>query len=237
MSVNRRMRSYLRKLVSFYFPDRSSGFDSETDFWREWLQTRAMGKEDKFSFRLDPEAPVQPYYAHLIDKIPRENIDVLDVGAGPLTTIGKVHPGKRLTITAVDPLADTYQALLDETGLQPPAVTIKCAGEDLTRFFKDRRFDLVFAENALDHAEDPVKIIGEMIALCRPHGIVSLVHFAMEGDLQSYRGLHTWNFSLRDEDLMILGRNYTRNVHEIYPHMNFVSTQEDRLIRTYGIKP
>ena len=51
-------------------------------------------------------------------------VRVLDVGAGPLTALGKVWPGRTLELTAVDPLADEYNAILDYLAKNYPAEEI-----------------------------------------------------------------------------------------------------------------
>ncbi|MDI6695590.1 MAG: methyltransferase domain-containing protein [Anaerolineales bacterium] len=237
MKILQMTRSYLRKLRSYYFPDRTAGIFNEVDFWREWLATHALGNEEEFRFRLDPDARVQPYYADLIDRIDKNQVEILDVGAGPLTTIGKIHPNKKLHITAVDPLADAYQLLLNEAGFHPPIITISCSGENLSTFFSNRSFDLVISENALDHTEDPVKIIREMISVCNSGGIIALVHRVKEGNNQSYRGLHTWNFYLRNGDLIVSGKRYKCNITKLFPEMRFRSLEAGGFIYSDGLKP
>ena len=120
-------------------------------------------------------------------------------GAGPLTALGFRYPGKTLTIVPVDPLADEYDRLLRDAGLDPPIRTIRVAGEALLEHFGSRRFDIAYASNALDHSADPFTIISNMVAVVRPGGIVLLRHKRNEGESARYGGLHQWNFDVVDE--------------------------------------
>ena len=72
-----------------------------------------------------------------------------------MTSLGFRYPGKTLTIVPVDPLADEYDRLLSDAGLNPPIRTVRVAGEELLEHFGSRRFDLAYASNSLDHSADP----------------------------------------------------------------------------------
>ncbi len=58
-----------------------------------------------------------------------DRIRILDVGAGPLTVLGKRLTGVQIDITAVDPLAGDYGTLLQRHGIAPPIRTQWCEGE------------------------------------------------------------------------------------------------------------
>jgi SAM-dependent methyltransferase len=179
---------------------------SELDFWADWL-AGAPGTEEWTSdreARLDPETQIHdPLVRAELDRIPTEEASILDVGAGPLTRLGYRYPGKTLTIVPVDPLADEYERLLRETGLEPPVRTIRVAGEELMEHFGSRRFDIAYATNALDHSADPFTIISNMVGLVRPGGVVLLRHKRNEGESARYGGLHQWNFDVLDDSLIV----------------------------------
>jgi len=80
-----------------------------------------------------------------------------------LTFLGKIYKGKRVTITAVDPLSDEYDRILDKNQIQPLVRTQKLAAENLTKRFPSSNFDLVFARNSIDHAYKPERAILQMI--------------------------------------------------------------------------
>ena len=179
---------------------------NEVDFWAGWL-TGAPGTEQwagDREARLDPETEIRDPVVHAeIDRNPAEEVSILDVGAGPLTWLGYRHPGKRLTIVPVDPLADEYDRLLRDAGIDPPVRTRRVAGEALLDHFRPASFDIAYATNALDHSADPLAIISNMVTVVRPGGAVILRHKRNEGESARYSGLHQWNFDAVDDGFLL----------------------------------
>lgn len=179
---------------------------TEVDFWADWL-VGAPGTEqwagDRLA-RLDPDTEVRdPLVRAELEGSPAREISILDVGAGPVTNLGFRHPGKSLAIVAVDPLADDYDRLLREAGLDPPVRTIPVAGEELLERFGPARFDIAYACNSLDHSADPVAIVSAMVSVVRPGGVVLLRHKRNEGESARYGGLHQWNFDVAGDGLVL----------------------------------
>jgi SAM-dependent methyltransferase len=178
----------------------------EVEFWSAWLAS-APGTEQWRSDRESRLAPgteiTDPLVREELERNPAEEISILDVGAGPITSLGFHYPGKRVTIVPVDPLADEYDRLLRDARLEPPIRTIRVAGEDVLHHFGPRRFDIAYACNALDHSADPLGIIGNMVGVVRPGGVVLLRHKRNEGEQARYGGLHQWNFDVADGRLLL----------------------------------
>ena len=152
--------------------------------------------------------------------LPQDEIHILDVGAGPLTYLGRKFHGKQINITAVDPLADEYDKILAKYQVQPLIRTEKLAGEELTTRFQPNTFDLVFARNSIDHSYDPERVILQMIEVVKPGRYVLLEHLPNEASKHHYIGLHQWNFSVSaDGDFLInskLGNvNFTKKYKDI----------------------
>ena len=177
---------------------------TEVAFWEMWLRTRGHEWPWDFDRRLDPDAPLQePELLAFLDERPRARARILDVGAGPLTWLGKSHPRTAIELLAVDPLADQYDRLLAANGIEPPVRTQACRGEELASRFPARSFDAVHARNALDHAADPMAIIAAMVAITRQDGVVVLRHHEKEAERERYEELHQWNFETRDGALRL----------------------------------
>ena len=191
------------------------GRNSEVDFWFAWL-TGAPGTEEWASdreSRFDPATPIRdPLVRAELERIAADEISIVDVGAGPVTALGFSHPGKKLSIVAVDPLADEYDRLLRDAGLRPPVRTRRVAGEELLEHFGSQKFDLAYASNALDHSADPFRIISNMVAVVRPSGVVLLRHKRNEADNARYGGLHQWNFDTRDGSLFLWNNAVELNI-------------------------
>jgi len=188
---------------------------SEVDFWGQWL-AGAPGTEQWTSdrdSRLDPDTQIGDQIVRAeLERIPADEVSILDVGAGPVTGLGFRYPGKTLTIVPVDPLAEEYERLLRDAGLDPPVRTIRVAGEALLEHFGSRRFDIAYASNSLDHSADPFTIISNMAAVVRTGGIVLLRHKRNEGESAQYWGLHQWNFDVVDDSLLIWNNAVEMNV-------------------------
>lgn len=139
------------------------------------------------------------------DRIPGKQVEILDVGAGPATVIGKLHAAKTLSITATDPLALEYGAMLAKRELNPPVPTIYAEAEKLREQLGERQFDIVHAQNSLDHSKDAFAGLEEMLALTRPGGFVVLLHEENEGRNELYNALHQWDFRCEAGRFIISG--------------------------------
>jgi len=180
------------------------GTGDELEFWQQWLQTQGREWPEDFQSRLDPTVKInERRIAEYIKGTDGQDVSILDVGAGPLSSLGKVFPGKSITITATDPLADEYNRVMSELGIVPPVRTISCEGERLLDLFEPESFDIAYARNALDHSHDPLRVIRNMVSLIKSTGLVFLRHFSNEAVQQGNVGLHQWNFDVRDGALVV----------------------------------
>jgi len=196
-TVGRRTRTG-RKLLW-----REKGVSHELDFWTRWFATEGLYWPDDYRRRLDPDALLEePLIVERLPELEHE-VSILDVGAGPLTILGKRYTGKSLTITPVDPLAREYDSLLARFGVDPPIRTGFCPGEQLLEKFRPGQFDIAYARNSLDHSYDPAAIVRNMVALVRPGGYVLLRHVRREGEHQRYSGFHQWNLDVENGHLVL----------------------------------
>lgn len=166
----------------------------EISFWKQWLNDQSINKE-----RIEMVNKPFPFL-YLFNKLSNSTIKVLDVGSGPVTTIGTLAPEATIELTACDPLAEEYNTMLRAIGLAERANIQKVAGEDLSKVFEKNNFDLVHSANALDHAYDPLLCIQNMLEVCKPGGWVVIIVIENEGERENYHGLHQWNFSLSNPD-------------------------------------
>jgi SAM-dependent methyltransferase len=186
---------------------------TELGFWDRVLGDRAA-VERRDSLRPDHAWSEDPLYARIAELLPEGNVRVLDVGAGPATVVPKLHPGRTFHITALDPLADEYDALLDAHGIEPPVRTRRGSGEDLLDVVEPGSFDLAHAVNSVDHAYDPGLVVRNMLLAVKPGGLVLLRHERNEAVNEHYRGLHQWNFDASDDgrDLVVWRPGTRRNL-------------------------
>lgn len=181
----------------------AASIEGEVRFWRNWLETKGGKWPASFVERFDTEFPLQDEFSDLITVPDGDTVRILDVGAGPLTWVGRRSPRWPLEITAVDALGDQYRALLEEAGKVPPVWTQTCESEHVADRFAPGSFDVVTARNTLDHSYDPVLAISQMLTVAKPGAALLLVHHRNTAVDENYHGMHQWNFEAADGTLVI----------------------------------
>lgn len=191
---------------------------SEVGFWEDYLKSggKSCRAEAEFKFRTDPEAPLQPWLHELLDCPADADVRVLDVGAGPLTWVGKKWAGHKVTIHAIDPLADAYNQIMRQHGVIPPIRTEKGDGEEVVQLFGRNAFDMTFARNCLDHSYDAIQAVTNMIEATKVGGIIFLWHNEDEAEQLQYDGLHQWNFRLTQGELLVWKGGRVLNVNQTF---------------------
>jgi SAM-dependent methyltransferase len=206
-SIRSLAETLLRRGRSPDSTDRSRGLEEELRFWRNWLKSGGLEWPQDFQDRFDPSRPLPTHLAGYVDRVGKDHVDILDVGAGPLTKLGGTHPACELTITPTDLLAEEYDRLLDELGIVPPIRTLYADAQALGERFGQNRFDVVHGQNCIDHTADPFRAIEEMMGVCKPGGFVVLYHVENEGRSHRYTRLHQWDFRCEDGQFVIGGRD------------------------------
>ena len=170
-----------------YYRDRfTNHFDSYQEPYQKWMIRR----------------PIRQELACLFGS--KESVRVLDVGCGPITTLGCYLPEVDVHFDAVDILADVYNDLIDEFGFQIPVRPIQGSAKDLVRLFGRDRFDLVHCRNSLDHMEDVQSALRAMVAVTKPGGFIHIEVYDHEGRANRYEDMHQWDIYLSDEGVLTL---------------------------------
>jgi SAM-dependent methyltransferase len=168
-------------------------------------------KPEKVRELTDPGMPLQDSLRELLALQNQASFRILEVGAGPLSRIGKKWEGHRIEIIPVDPLAGQYNRILAKRGIVPPVKTIKGSREDLQKQFPKGSMDLIYARNCLDHTADPFKSLIKLLEVLKPGRYIYFEHFPSVGEKNNYYGLHQWNFTLQEDDLHV--SNKTKSIH------------------------
>jgi len=221
------------------------GIKKETQFWDDWFRTKGATKGTakeatgpaRYRDRLNPDFPLQARPEALL---PVGDVHILDVGAGPLTYLGKKAVGRSLTITAIDALAHEYDKILNKYSIQPLVRTQKLDAENLTARYGPNTFDLCFARNCLDHTYDPERAILQMIQVVKKGRYVLLEHYPNEAENQHYSGLHQWNFDVSpDGDFLIYSKSTVTNFSKKYGDLAVISCEYigQNLLVTRILKP
>lgn len=173
---------------------------------------------------MDGERQLETKLAKLVKGIdcPR----ILDVGAGPISLLGRRIGETLADLVPVDPLAKGYTSILEKYRVEPPVRTEEASVEQLERHFGADTFDLVFMCNALDHSVDPVKGLSEMLAVARPNGYVFLQHYVNEGVEELYAGLHQWNLCCDQGSFIIWSPSERHNASELFGGLAEITVQD-----------
>jgi SAM-dependent methyltransferase len=216
MSIESLVRRVRRKLT----PDtRALQLREEVDFWEQWFETKGLKWPDDYAERFDGDMPLQEHLSIYASRLPADHIKILDVGSGPLTKLGKVHPAKTLSITAVDVLAAEYDRLLKQFNITPLVRTQYGVAEKLQQQFGTETFDIVHAQNSLDHTSEPLMGLREMLAVTKRGGYVVLLHAENEGKNESYKQLHKWDFTCERGHFIIGGPGRRGPRRDITQHL------------------
>lgn len=195
---------------------------SEIRFWEKVASGEIEKYAETFRRRC---ASAQPFPSHLRRFLRSDRTTrILDVGSGPHTSIGQVDVPSPVRITAVDPLADKYNEILERNGIEPVVRTIYGKAERVDEYGLGL-FDFVYSRNALDHSYDPMTAIGAMLRVLDREGVIYLEGSVNEGEKQKYGGLHQWNFQPVDDDLVIWRQDNKRSLKETIDGID-VSTSE-----------
>jgi SAM-dependent methyltransferase len=216
--LRRRLRQG-RRLLSSPADIWKRALPSELTYWAQFIQTEGLDFPEDYRQRLDPGTPISdPLILDAIDQVGGTRVRIVDVGAGPMTCVGKHDPRvpeRKIEIVAIDPLASEYAELIRAAGISPPVPTQRCSGEDLIRVYGEQQFDIAFAQNSLDHSADPIAAIQSMVDAVRPGGAVVLHHYRREAETNRYEQLHQWNFDVQAGRLLLYNRRQSHDVGEL----------------------
>ena len=175
--------------------------DTNTEFYRKILTAKPQDDPEFFNGRLNLDKPFE-----LSKFVLKDGCKILDVGAGPITLLGYKVEGKSIEITPIDILADVYNKLLDELKIVPPIRTIQCSGDNLSSMYDKNLFDIVHSGNALDHMENPIETIQQMIKVVKPGGVIYIWIFENVGENSRYEELHQWNITRVGSNMFLWGK-------------------------------
>ena len=194
-----------------YYRDRfTNHLDSFQEPFRKWMKRRPLRRD----------------LVHLLGS--KDAVRVLDIGCGPITTLGCYSPDIDMQLEAVDIRADAYNDLLDEFGFQIPVRPIQGAAEDLVRLFGSESFDLVHCRNSLDHTANAMASLRAMVDVTKPGGFVYIEVYEREGRANKYGGIHQWDIYISDDGILTLGGK------SMAPHVPLLACVKEK-VRLYHI--
>ena len=140
----------------------------------------------------------------------RGQLEVLELGSGPVSLLAWGVEERLFQLTAVDPLADEYARLM--AGCSYPVKPVKGFGEQLSALFAPSSFDLAYSSNALDHTRDPRQCMQQLAMMVKDGGLLYCEGFLREGTNAEWEGLHQHDLVPEDGHLVAYDRNGQRVV-------------------------
>jgi SAM-dependent methyltransferase len=198
------------------------GIAYEIEFWR-----KVFNQENEywptFKQRLNPNRPIEGTLNKLLAEIDTTKIEILDVGAGPLTVLSVGGLIGKPIIRACDALAKEYDKILAYFNIEPTIHTGFCIAEELRETYNPNSFDIVYSRNALDHCYDPVKVVHQMVCIIKPGGFILIEGKRNEATHQKWQGLHQWNFDIdATGDFVISNKKNNISMRENLKHKAFI---------------
>ena len=127
---------------------------------------------------------------------------VLELGPGPVSLLAWGVTEGLITVTAVDPLADSYAAMLAEHGYTYPIEPINGTGEELFNVVSKGSFDIAYSSNALDHVTSPQLCVKNLVSAVREGGNICVEGQVREGTATNWTGLHQHDLTASEGDLL-----------------------------------
>lgn len=184
-----------------------------------------------FQVRFNAERPLIPKMARFAPA-GVDPVRLLDIGSGPATNIGYRLPDRRLEMTLIDVMAEPFNALMDEHGLEPPVRPILGTAEGVAGQFPAGHFHMVVSRNALDHVQDPIAALKAMLTVTAPEGVIIVWGHVDEAENERYRGYHQWNFRWDADDFVIWRPGFRVKVSEIFGEpVHLHSDGDDKVYR------
>jgi 2-polyprenyl-3-methyl-5-hydroxy-6-metoxy-1,4-benzoquinol methylase len=91
----------------------------------------------------------------------------------------------------------------------------------LSKHFEENSFDISWIHNALDHSQQPVEVIREMIKITKYGGYIFIVTGEIEGSFESFFGLHQHNLFFKENGLYLQTLK-SKETGELTPEVNTI---------------
>jgi len=185
----------------------SFGLDHEKLFWTEWVKKDIQWVKEVRN--------IKPMMENLVSWT--ESTEVLDVASGAVSMFGRLCNGIVFKIIQADALESWFANLVPSR----PNEAHQVKGEDLKQYFGDRKFDAVVSSNGIDHSADPKTVLENMAAVSK--GPIYLEHYRNCAVLNHWKGLHQWNFDIREGRVILWSQGIQLDIANILGITNWES--------------
>ena len=131
-----------------------------------------------------------------------KNIKVLEIGPGPKSNLIPWYDKGVFDLIGVDPLANDYKRELDGGSF-----LLSGLGEEVDTLFSHNSFHMVYSSNALDHCQDPHKVVAGVFQVLKPQGLFIVCGNEREGSRVFWQGFHQHDLWLESNNLLHSDKN------------------------------
>jgi len=137
---------------------------------------------------------------------------VLDCGCGPFSALVYGHSLKKYILVCTDVLADEYSTMRKKYNFLIDYGMFNVTGEELSHYFGNDVFDIIWMDNALDHTASPKIVLEQMSLTLKQGGYLILRGFTFEGFCANYEGLHKHDIYIGEGDTLVCKSYNTASV-------------------------
>jgi SAM-dependent methyltransferase len=177
---------------------------SEISFWSDYL-IAPTGIFDSESRRAAFPRFLLPFL-HQLNSAAGGPPRLLELGSGPVSLLAWGVDQEAVEVTAVDPLARTYEEMMKSYDYDYPVCPVEGCGEKLFDRFDRGEFDVAYTSNALDHTASPSACMKNLSGVVRPGGLICCEGFEREGSSSGWQGLHQHDLIASDGQLLCIDR-------------------------------
>ena len=132
-----------------------------------------------------------------------KSLYTLEIGSGPNSSLSFWVDNGLLNVIAIDPLADVYKNILKKLNYKYPITPINIRAEDLMAYFREELFHIIFAQNSLDHVEDPLICFKNAYKLLKKGGFLFVCSNVKEGTRKLWLGMHKFDIYVENNKLLL----------------------------------
>jgi len=203
-------------------------YDEEKDYWYRHIQNSIYWQSQK-SEGLFLEDELRREIISIPHLRKQQTLNIIDLGCGPISTLGTKDNKYKINLLGVDPLTNFYTEILDKHYLSRPHPAINMECENIGDI-ADSLFDVVFSRNALDHSESPDLILEGAKKICKNNGLIHIRMYENEATSVGYNGLHQWDATYADNDVIMSSKTYNRqfSISSILGKLKITNGQSNR---------
>jgi len=138
----------------------------------------------------------------LKDFYKNEKLKLLEIGSGPVSNLAYYVDKDLFEVIAIDPLAGFYQKIMNKFNYEFPIKPISINCEDLLKFFRKETFHIIYAQNSIDHTNNPIICLNNAYHLLKNNGILFIRNNIKEGSRKGWIGLHKHDIYMSKNNLV-----------------------------------